>query len=200
VSQSAKGSSSNSSDILILKQTCHRLSKRLVFIETFLKEKFRMLDFIFNMLAYILYGFLEVQTLNCFLVYSFSAFSTSELEFVKPNVTFFHGQDQDHPPEVPSSSSLSPSPQRRTRARTAHENSPSKEVRQKEKEEQKSLLSVKVESVESENEEDGDSAAAGQLTIDETSSLPEDFHFFIEDPEEKVEPVDDGLLPVNCTA
>jgi hypothetical protein len=147
------------------------------------------------MLAYILYGFLEIQTLNCFLVCSFSAFSTSEQEFMKPNV-IFHGQD--HLPEVPSSSSFSPSPQRQTRARTAHEKSPSKEVRQKEKEEQESLLSLKLESVES--EEESDPAAARQLTIDETSSLPEDFHFIIDDPEEKVEPVDHGLLPVNCTA
>jgi hypothetical protein len=64
-------------------------------------------------------------------------------------------------------------------------------------------LSLKVESVESESEEDGDSAAARQLTIDETitSSLPEDFHFIIDDSEdEKVEPGDHGLLPVNCTA
>jgi hypothetical protein len=128
--------------------------------------------------------------------YSFSVFSTSELEFVKPNVIFL-GQDQDIP-EVPAS--FSPSPQRPTRARTAHEKSPSKEVRKKEKETQESQLSLKVESVESESEEDGDSAADRQLTIDETSSLPENFHFIIEDAEEKVEPVDDGLLPVNCTA
>jgi hypothetical protein len=32
----------SSNDILILKQALHRLSKRLVFIETFLKDKFRM--------------------------------------------------------------------------------------------------------------------------------------------------------------
>jgi hypothetical protein len=198
VSQSTKGSStSNSSDILILKQSCHRLSKRLVFVETFLNDKFRMLDLIFNMLDYILHGFLEIQTLNCFLFYSFSAFSTLELEFMKPNVIFY---GQDHLPEVPSSSSFSPSLQRQTRARTAHEKSSSKEVRQKEKEEQESLLSLKLESVESESEEESDPAAARQLTIDETSSLPEDFHFIIEDPEEKVEPVDDGLLPLNCTA
>jgi hypothetical protein len=70
-----------------------------------------------------------------------------------------------------------------------------------EEEEQDSLLSVKVESVESESEEDGDPAADRQLTIDETGSLPENFHFIIDDSEdEKVEPVDDGLLPVNCTA
>jgi hypothetical protein len=116
---------------------------------------------------------------------------------MKPNV-IFHGQD--HLPEVPSSSSFSPSRQRQTRARTAHETSPSKEVRRKEKEEQESLLSLKLESVESESEEESDPAAAPQLTIDETSSLPEDFHFIIDDPEEKVEPVDDGLLPLNCTA
>jgi hypothetical protein len=121
---------------------------------------------------------------------------------VKPNV-IFHGQE-DHLPEVPSSSSFPPpSPQRQTRASTAHEKSPSmpsKEARTKGKEGQESQLSLKVESVESENDEDGDSASAGQVTIDETFSLPEDFHFFIEDPEEKVEPVDDGWLPVNCTA
>jgi hypothetical protein len=117
---------------------------------------------------------------------------------VKPNVAVFHGED--HLPEVPSSSSFSPSPQRQTRARTAHEKSPSKEVRRKEKEEQDLVLSLKLESVESENEEESDPAAARQLTIDETSSLPEDFHFVIDDPEdEKVEPVDHGLLPVNCT-
>jgi hypothetical protein len=147
------------------------------------------------------YGFLEVRTLNRFLFYSFSAFFTSELEFVKPNVVVFHGQDQDLP-EVPSSSSFCPSPQRQTRARTAHEKSPSKEVRRKEKEEQDLVLSLKLESVESENEEESDSAAARQLTIDETCSLPEDFHFIIDDPEdEKVHPVDhDGLLPVNCIA
>jgi hypothetical protein len=143
-----------------------------------------------------------MQTLNCFLFYSFCAFSTSELEFVGPNVAFFHGQDQDLP-EDPASS-FSPSPQQRgTRARTVHEKSPSKEVRQKEKEEEESLLSVKLESVESDSEEDGDSAGARQFTIGETiaSSLPEDFHFIIDDSEdEKVEPVDDGLLPVNCTA
>jgi hypothetical protein len=117
---------------------------------------------------------------------------------VKPNVIFL-GQDQDIP-EVPASSSFSPSSQRPTPARTAHEKSPSNEVRKKEKEGQESLLSLKLESVESESEEDGDSAADRQLTIDETSSLPEDFHFIIEDPEEKVEPVNDGLFPVNCTA
>jgi hypothetical protein len=175
VSQPTKGSStSNSSDILILKQSFHRLSKRLVFVETFLKDKFRMFHLIFNLLAYILYGFLEIQTLNCFLFSSFSAFSTSELEFMKPNVIF-------------------------RRHVIAHEKSPSKEVRKKEKEEQDSLLSLKLESVESESEEESDPAAAPQLTIDETSSLPEDFHFIIDDPEdEKVDPVDHGLLPVNC--
>jgi hypothetical protein len=149
------------------------------------------------MLDYILYGFLEIQTLNCFLFYSFSAFSTSELEFMKSNVVF-HGQE-DHLPEVPSSSSFSPSSQRQTRARTAGEKSPSKEVRKNEKEEQESQLSLKLESVVSESEEESDPAAARQLTIDETSSLPEDFHFIIDDPEEKVEPVDHGLLPLNCT-
>jgi hypothetical protein len=119
---------------------------------------------------------------------------------VKPNVAFFHGQD--HPTErseVPSSSSFSPSLQRQTRARTAHEKSPSKEVRKKEKEEQESQLSLKQESVESESEEESDPATARQLTIDETSSLPEDFHFIIDDPEEKVEPVDHGLLPLKLT-
>jgi hypothetical protein len=117
---------------------------------------------------------------------------------VKPNVAFFHGQD--HLPEVPSSSSFSPSPQRQTRARTAGEKSPLKEVRQKDEEEQESLLSLKLESVESESEEESDPAAARQLIIDETSSLPEDFHFIIDDPAEKVDPVDDGLLPINCAA
>jgi hypothetical protein len=157
------------------------------------------------MLANILYGSLEVQTLNCFLLYSFSAFSTSELEFVKPKVVFFHGQDQDLPEVInevssPSSSSFSPSPQRQTRARTAHEKSPSKEVRQKEKEEQELLLSLKVESVESENEEEREDPFR-QLTIDKPCSLPENFHFIIDDSsseDEKVEPVDDGLLPANC--
>jgi hypothetical protein len=156
--------------------------------------------------ANILYAFLEVQTLNCFLVYSFSAFSTSELEFVKPNVSFSHGQDEDLPEVInevssPSSSSFSPSPQRQTRARTAHEKSPSKElkeVRQKEKEEQESLLSLKVESVESENEEEREDPFR-QFTIDKPCSLPENFHFIIDESsseDEKVEPVDDGLLPV----
>jgi hypothetical protein len=122
---------------------------------------------------------------------------------VKPNVTFFHGQDQDLPEVInevssPSSSSFSPSPQRQTRA---FDGDLSKEVRKKEKEEQDSLLSLKLESVESANEEDGDPAAARQLTIVDTFSVPEDFHFIIEDPEdEKVEPVDDGLLPLKCTA
>jgi hypothetical protein len=137
--------------------------------------------------------------------YSFFAFSTSELEFVKPNV-IFHDQDQNLPKVInevssPSSLSCSLSPQRQARARTVHEKSPSKEVRKKKNEGQDSQLSLKLESVESENEEDGDSdsAAAGQLTIVETFSLPEDFHFIIDEPEdEKVEPVDDGLLPVNC--
>jgi hypothetical protein len=198
VSQSTKGSSTNSSDILILKQSFHRLSKRLVFIETFLKDKFRMYNLIFNMLASLHtireFRSSDSELLPCLFLLCIFRFSTSELEFVKPNV-IFHGQDQD-PPEVPSSSSFSPSPQRRTRASTVHEKSPSKEVRQKEKEERESQLSVKVES---ESEEESDSAAAGQLTIDETCSLPEDFHFIIDDPEEKVEPVDDGLLPLNCT-
>jgi hypothetical protein len=122
---------------------------------------------------------------------------------MKPNVVF-HGQHENLPEVInevsfPSSSSFSPSPQRQTRARTAHDKSPSKEVRKKEKEQQESLLSLKLESVESESEEDGDPAAARQLTIDETSSLPEDFHFIIEDPEEKVEPVEHGSLPLNLT-
>jgi hypothetical protein len=34
----------------------------------------------------------------------------------------------------------------------------------------------------------------------ENSDSDSDFNFIIEDPEEKVEPVDDGLLPINCTA
>jgi hypothetical protein len=33
-----------SNDILILKQAFHRLSKRLIFVETFLKDKFRALE------------------------------------------------------------------------------------------------------------------------------------------------------------
>jgi hypothetical protein len=117
----------------------------------------------------------------------------------------FHGQDQDLTEVInevssPSSSSFSPSPQRQTRTRTAHEKSPSKEVRKKDKEQQESLLSLKQESVESESEEESDPVAARQLTIDETSSLPDNFHFIIYDPEAKVEPVDHGLLPLNCTA
>jgi hypothetical protein len=120
---------------------------------------------------------------------------------VKPNVVVFQGQDQDIP-EVPSSSSFSPSPQRQTRGRTVHEKSPSKEVRQEEKEEQESLLSLmKVEPVESESEEESDPAAARQLTIDETCSLPKNVHFIIDDSsseDEDVHPVDHGLLPVNC--
>jgi hypothetical protein len=60
-------------------------------------------------------------------------------------------------------------------------------------------LSLKLESVESESEEERDPAAARQLTIDETSSLPENFNFFIDYPEdEKVDPVDHGMLPLNC--
>jgi hypothetical protein len=122
---------------------------------------------------------------------------------MKPNVVF-HGQDQNLPEVInevsfPSSSSFSPSPQRQTRARSAHGKSLSKEVREKGKEEQESLLSLKLESVESESEEESDPAAPRQLTIDEKSSLPENFNFFIDDPEdEKVDPVDHDTLPLNC--
>jgi hypothetical protein len=110
---------------------------------------------------------------------------------VKPNVVF-HGQDVDLPEVInavsfPSSSSCSPPlPHRQTRVRTAQE----------------LLVSLKPESVQFENEEEERDPAGRQLTIDENCSLPEDFYFSIDDPEEKVlvHPLDHGLLFVNCTA
>jgi hypothetical protein len=194
----------SSNDILILKQAFHRLSKRLVFIETFLKDKFRMFNFITFILASLSYLFLSFT--SCTRFPFFHRLSEllyfrlpAEHEFMKPNVVF-HGQSEDQLEEIIETSSSLSSPcsthhqtRAKTRARTVHEESRSTNVAEKENQEE----APQVESTE-ESEEREDPLR--QLTIDETCSLPENFHFpIIDDLEVKLD-LDRGSLSVYFTA
>jgi hypothetical protein len=112
---------------------------------------------------------------------------------MKPNVVF-HGQSEDQPEEIIETSSSLSSPcsthhqtRANTRVRTINEEFLSTKVAKKENQQE----APQVESTEEWSEEREDPLR--QLTIDETCSLPENFHFpIIDDLEVKVHDAEDG--------